>query len=72
MFRLHLHLARCCEHWHERVSPRLPPTCRYTPTCSVYAAEALRRYGVLKGTMLAVKRIRRCRPPFPPGHDPVP
>lgn len=54
------------------VSPYLPRSCRYYPTCSQYAAEAVRRYGAWKGTGMAVKRILRCHPFHPGGYDPVP
>ncbi|ASP16616.1 membrane protein insertion efficiency factor YidD [Neisseria sp. 23W00296] len=54
------------------ISPLVPPRCRYTPTCSQYALEAVRRYGALKGGLLAVKRIARCHPWGGHGHDPVP
>ena len=53
------------------VSPLLPPACRYTPTCSEYALEAVERYGVLKGTALAVKRLLSCNPFSRGGYDPV-
>ena len=56
------------------ISPLTPPSCRYVPTCSQYALEALEKYGALKGGWLAVKRICRCHP-FHKGHDfydPVP
>ena len=52
------------------------PTCRYIPTCSTYAIQAIEKYGVLKGCYIAMKRILRCRPGFKPfsncGYDPVP
>ena len=48
------------------------PTCIYYPTCSQYAIEALEKYGVVKGTYLAVKRILRCHPFHKGGYDPVP
>jgi putative membrane protein insertion efficiency factor len=53
------------------VSPLLPPACRYTPTCSEYAVEAVERYGVLKGTALAAKRLLSCNPFSRGGYDPV-
>lgn len=54
------------------ISPHLPASCRYTPTCSQYAIEALRRYGPAKGLWLTVKRICRCHPWGGSGYDPVP
>ena len=55
------------------VSPlKRRPTCIYTPTCSQYAIEALEKYGFLKGSFLAVKRILRCHPFAKGGYDPVP
>ncbi|MBR4660871.1 MAG: membrane protein insertion efficiency factor YidD [Bacteroidales bacterium] len=54
------------------ISPLLPPSCRYTPTCSQYALEALRRYGPIKGGWLALRRILRCHPFGGSGYDPVP
>lgn len=54
------------------ISPMLPPRCRYTPTCSQYAVEALQKYGAVKGGWLALKRICRCHPFGGSGHDPVP
>lgn len=54
------------------ISPLLPPMCRFEPTCSVYAMEAIQKYGVIKGTWLAFKRLLRCQPLHPGGWDPVP
>lgn len=54
------------------ISPMLPASCRFTPTCSQYAIEALRKHGPVKGLWLAVKRICRCHPWGGSGYDPVP
>jgi putative membrane protein insertion efficiency factor len=54
------------------ISPVLGPKCRFTPTCSNYALEALKKYGVFKGTWLAIRRISRCHPWGGHGFDPVP
>lgn len=54
------------------LSPLLPAACRYQPTCSHYAVEALEKHGALRGGWLAVKRIARCHPFRPGGFDPVP
>lgn len=54
------------------ISPLLPPACRYTPTCSQYAQEAIRKYGPFRGGWLALKRILRCHPWGGSGYDPVP
>jgi len=54
------------------ISPLTPPNCRFLPTCSHYACEALGRHGVIKGSWLSVKRILRCNPWSAGGYDPVP
>lgn len=54
------------------ISPYFPPSCRYTPTCSQYAIEAINKYGPFKGGWLALKRILSCGPWGKHGHDPVP
>lgn len=54
------------------ISPYLPPSCRYTPTCSAYSIEALRKHGPIKGLWLSLKRIISCNPWGGHGYDPVP
>ncbi len=54
------------------ISRMLPPSCRFTPSCSHYGYEAIRKYGAIKGSWLAVKRLARCHPYHPGGFDPVP
>jgi uncharacterized protein len=54
------------------ISPMLPPSCRFTPSCSQYALEAITRHGAVKGTWLAARRLIRCHPFHPGGFDPVP
>jgi putative membrane protein insertion efficiency factor len=54
------------------VSPVLPPACRFEPTCSAYATDAIQKHGPVRGVFLAVRRIVRCAPWHPGGFDPVP
>lgn len=58
--------------YRRNISPLTPPSCRYIPTCSQYALEAIEKYGALKGGWLALRRILRCNPLFKGGYDPVP
>lgn len=58
--------------YQKAISPMLPAACRFTPTCSQYAVEALKKYGPIKGLWLAIKRILRCHPWGGSGYDPVP
>ena len=58
--------------YQQAVSPWLPRACRYYPSCSAYAAQAIEKHGFLYGSSLAVKRILRCHPLHPGGYDPVP
>ena len=54
------------------ISPLFPPTCRYTPTCSEYAIQSLKKYGLFKGVYLSIKRIVNCHPWGGSGYDPIP
>ena len=68
-------VALCCaliRVYQRCISPLVPPCCRYTPTCSCYALEALRKHGLIKGNYLAFRRILRCNPYHAGGYDPVP
>lgn len=58
--------------YQQAISPYLPPSCRYVPTCSTYAIQAIEKYGAAKGSYLAAKRILRCNPFHKGGYDPVP
>lgn len=66
LFLLPVYFYKAC------ISPMLPPACRYVPTCSEYAVQAIKKYGPLKGGWLALKRIGRCHPWGGSGYDPVP
>lgn len=65
-------LTRLVLFYRKNISPLKPPCCRYIPTCSEYALEALEKYGALKGSWLALKRFLRCHPFHKGGYDPVP
>ena len=65
-------LARLIRAYQRFVSPALPPSCRFHPSCSQYALEAVTRYGALRGSWLAARRLARCHPFHPGGFDPVP
>lgn len=67
--RLLIALLRVYKRW---ISPLLGPLCRFHPTCSVYAMQAIARHGALRGSWLAFRRVLRCHPLNPGGHDPVP
>ena len=67
--RLLLALVHGYQRW---LSPLLPPRCRFAPTCSAYAVQALREHGAGRGSWLTVRRMLRCHPFHPGGHDPVP
>ena len=69
MARLLLALLRLYRRF---ISPALPPSCRFTPSCSAYAADAIRMHGAARGSWLAARRLLRCGPWHPGGHDPVP
>lgn len=66
-------LALALLHGYQKlISPLFGPSCRFHPSCSHYAIEAITRFGVLKGTWLAAKRLLKCHPLHPGGHDTVP
>jgi len=62
-------LIRFYQRW---ISPYTPPSCRFYPSCSEYAAQAVERYGLVRGGWLAMRRLVRCHPFHTGGHDPVP
>ena len=65
-------LKRGIRFYQRKISPHLPPMCRYYPTCSCYALEALEVHGAFVGSLLAIGRLLRCNVFFPGGYDPVP
>ena len=65
-------LVTMCRMWKRYVSPSLPPACRFEPTCSEYAAEAVELHGAARGSWLALRRLARCHPFARAGFDPVP
>lgn len=65
-------MCRLIRFYKGAISPYLMPACRFTPTCSEYAYEAITKYGALKGGFLALKRVLRCNPFCKGGYDPVP
>ncbi len=69
---LALALTRAIKGYQRFISPALPPACRFTPSCSQYALEAVTRYGMARGGWLAVRRLARCHPFHRGGPDPVP
>jgi uncharacterized protein len=71
-FALKFFVLQLIEGYRRWISPLFPPACRYHPTCSQYAWEAIDRFGVVHGGWLALGRILRCNPFFPGGYDPVP
>ncbi len=69
MSKLLLIPIRFYQRW---ISPWLPPSCRFYPSCSEYACQAIEKYGALRGGWLSVRRVARCHPFHPGGFDPVP
>jgi putative membrane protein insertion efficiency factor len=67
--RILLRAIRAYQRW---ISPVRPPACRFTPSCSAYAVTAVERFGAVRGGWLATRRLLRCGPWHPGGHDPVP
>lgn len=66
-------LLKMISFYRTRISPHTPSACRFNPTCSAYAYEAINKYGAMKGTWLAIKRLLRCHPFYKGDHyDPVP
>ncbi|MCM8901654.1 membrane protein insertion efficiency factor YidD [Caldicoprobacter algeriensis] len=68
MKRFLIGIIRC---YQRTISPLLPNSCRFYPTCSEYAVQAVEKYGVLKGLYMGIKRVLKCHPFHPGGYDPV-
>lgn len=64
-------LILCIRFYQMCISPLFPPTCRFYPTCSAYAIEAIQKKGPVKGVWLTIKRLAKCHPFHPGGYDPV-
>lgn len=58
--------------YQRKISPLFPPMCRYYPTCSAYMTTAIEKYGLIRGSLLGIRRLMRCNILFPGGYDPVP
>ena len=65
-------LLKLSRFYRKYLSPARPPCCRFVPTCSEYAMQAITKYGALKGSWLALRRLLRCHPFHKGGYDPVP
>ena len=65
-------LLRLLRFYRAKISPLKPPMCRYYPTCSAYAVQAIETHGAFFGSLLAIRRLLRCNVLFPGGYDPVP
>lgn len=72
MKKMQKRLIKFIQFYQRKISPLFPPRCRYYPTCSQYAVDAIRIHGAFKGSVLAVLRLLRCNIFFPGGVDPVP
>jgi hypothetical protein len=65
-------LIRLIKLYQYLISPLMPPTCRFTPSCSQYACDAIGKHGAVRGGWLSIKRVLRCNPWNPGGYDPAP
>jgi len=65
-------IVKSIKFYQRNISPQKPPRCRFFPTCSQYAIEAIERFGIIKGSFLAICRLLRCTPLSSGGYDPVP